>query len=103
MNALPLIAKNIAEPLSKVDKITMYGEGNSSKLLKDIVCGTTQVTERMTQGLGIDLKSLIAGFVGGKVASNPTSVCSAPMPETQPINQNNQEDLPIEEKISTDI
>ena len=30
MNALPEIAKNVAEPLSKVDKITMYGEGNSA-------------------------------------------------------------------------
>lgn len=26
MQALPEIAKNVAEPLSKVDKITMYGE-----------------------------------------------------------------------------
>ena len=32
MKALPEIAKNVAEPLSKVDKITMYGEGNSAKL-----------------------------------------------------------------------
>ena len=31
MRALPEIAKNVAEPLSKVDKITMYGEGNSAK------------------------------------------------------------------------
>ena len=40
-NALPEIAKNVAEPLSKVDKITMYGEGNSAKLLGDIINGTT--------------------------------------------------------------
>ena len=33
MAALPEIAKNVAEPLSKVDKITMYGEGNSAKLV----------------------------------------------------------------------
>ena len=37
MNAMPEIAKNIAQPLSKVDKITMYGEGNNTKLIKDIV------------------------------------------------------------------
>ena len=66
MKALPEIAKNVAEPLSKVDKITMFGEGNSAKLIADIVNGTTQVTEGMTAGLGIDLKGLLAGFLGGK-------------------------------------
>ena len=68
MNVMPEIAKNVAQPLSKVDKITMYGEGNNTKLIQDIVNGTTQVTEGVTSGLGIDLKALIAGFLGGKVA-----------------------------------
>ena len=65
MNALPEIAKNVAEPLSKVDKITMYGEGNSAKLLGDIINGTTQVTEGLSSGMGLDIKSLIAGAIGG--------------------------------------
>ena len=69
MNALPEIAKNVAEPLSKVDKITMYGEGNSAKLLSDIVNGTTQVTEGISAGMGLDLKSLLAGALGGKLAA----------------------------------
>lgn len=74
MQALPQIAKNVAEPLSKVDKITMYGEGNSAKLLSDIVNGTTQITEGMTAGMGIDIKSLLAGIVGGKVAGEKATV-----------------------------
>ncbi len=75
MAALPEIAKNIAEPLSKVDKITMYGEGNSAKLLSDIVNGTTQVTEGISAGMGIDVKSLIMGALGGRiVADNNTPV-----------------------------
>ena len=69
-NALPEIVKNAATPLEKVDKITMYGEGNSSKLIKDIVNTTTQVTEGVKQSTGIDLPSLIAGFVGSKVIDN---------------------------------
>ena len=68
MNALPEIAKNVAEPLSKVDKITMYGEGNSAKLLGNIVNGTTQVTEGISAGMGLNLKSLLAGALGGKLA-----------------------------------
>ena len=69
MQALPEIAKNVAEPLSKVDKITMYGEGNSARLLGDIVNGTNQVTEGITAGMGIDIKALIAGILGGKLAA----------------------------------
>ena len=82
MEALPEIAKNVAEPLSKVDKITMYGEGNSAKLLSDIVNGTTQVTEGISAGTGIDIKSLIMGALGGKMAAseNPAQVVVVPAP-----------------------
>ena len=68
MQALPEIAKHVAEPLSRVDKITMYGEGNSAKLLEDIITGTSQVTEGITQSMGIDVKSLVAGMLGGRLA-----------------------------------
>lgn len=73
---LPEIAKNVASPLAKVDKITMYGEGNSAKLLGDIVNGTNQVTEGIFAGMGIDVKALLAGMLGGKLASGcaPTVV-----------------------------
>lgn len=71
MQALPEIAKNVAEPLSKVDKITMYGDGNNAKLISDIVNTTTQVSEGFTQSMGIDLKSLLAGILGGRLAVAP--------------------------------
>ncbi len=69
MAALPEIARGVAEPLSKVDKITMYGEGNSAKLLSDIVTGASQITEGFTAGMGIDLKAFLAGLLGGKLAA----------------------------------
>ncbi len=95
MQALPDIARNVAEPLSKVEKITMYGEGNSAKLLQDIINGTTQITEGFTEGMGIDVKSLLSGLLGGKIAagdgrdgqtviniSGGEAVQEAPAPET---------------------
>lgn len=87
MEALPEIAKNVAEPLSKVDKITMYGEGNSAKLLSDIVNGTTQVTEGISAGMGIDIKSLIMGALGGKIAADS----NAPVVVVQPANVTDEE------------
>ena len=86
MQALPEIAKNVAEPLSRVDKITMYGSGNSAKLLEDIVTGTTQVTEGITQGMGIDVKALVAGMLGGKLAGGEekTVIVQTPPPANPP-------------------
>lgn len=69
-DALPKIAESVAAPLNNVDRITMYGEGNSSKLVGDITKGIDQVIEGINAGSGIDLKSILAGFVGGKAASN---------------------------------
>ena len=97
MQALPEIAKNVAAPLSRVDKITMYGEGNSAKLLEDIITGTSQVTEGITQSMGLDVKSLVAGMLGGKLAGgeektiiiqNPSPTDKAEHPPASP-----QEDL----------
>ena len=68
--AMSEIAKNIAEPLAKVDKITMYGDGNSSKLMKDIMNTLNQVTDGMKESTGIDLNSILAGFAGAKIAES---------------------------------
>ncbi len=67
-NALPDVVKNAAEPLSKVDKITMYGEGNGAKLTKDIMQTVTQVTDGLRESTGVDLQSVLSGFLGGKLA-----------------------------------
>lgn len=67
--AMPEIARNIAEPLSKVDKITMYGEGNSAKMVKDIMGTLNQVTDGLRESTGVDLQSVLAGFAGGKLAN----------------------------------
>lgn len=72
---LPEIAANVAKPLENVNQITMYGEGNNSKMIEDITKATTQISNGLTDGLGIDVKSMIAGFLGGKVAT-PNSTIS---------------------------
>lgn len=59
-----------AEPLAKVDKITMYGEGNSAKLMKDIMGTLNQVTDGLKESTGIDLQAVLAGFAGAKIAEN---------------------------------
>ena len=47
----------------------MYGEGNSSKLVGDIIGSTTKITDGLTEATGVDIRSLLAGFLGGKMAA----------------------------------
>lgn len=69
---LPAIAKAIGEGYTNVDKIVMLG-GESSKLSGDIINNVTQISEGLSESMGIDVKSLLAGFLGGKIgASNST-------------------------------
>ena len=69
-NVLPEIAANVAKPLENIDKITMYGEGNTSKLVGDITMSTNQITEGLTSGLGFDIKSVLAGALGTKMLAD---------------------------------
>lgn len=65
---LPAIAKAIGEGYQGVDKIVMLGD-DSSKLAGNIMNTATQISEGMNASLGIDLKSLLSGFMGGKIAA----------------------------------
>lgn len=71
--ALPEVVKNAAMPLNNIDRITMYGDGNSSKLMKDIMGTVVQVTDGLKESTGVDLQAVLAGFLGGKVASANSS------------------------------
>ena len=68
LTALPEVVKNAAAPLAQTDRIVMYGDGNSTKLVGDVMNSTSQIMEGMKESTGIDLGSLLAGFVGGKAA-----------------------------------
>ena len=72
-DALPEIAKNVASPLNNVDSITMYGSGNTAKMVEDITKATTQVTTGLSDGLGFDVRSMLAGFLGGNIGSKLTT------------------------------
>lgn len=67
VNKLPEIAKEIASPLANVDNITMYDPNGTTKLLESTTRGMDQVF-KAAETSGVDLKSLVAGFIGGKAA-----------------------------------
>ncbi len=74
--ALPEVVKNAAQPLNNVDRITMYGDGNSAKLMKDIMGTVTQVTDGLKESTGVDLTAVLSGFLGGTVAKDSNTKTS---------------------------
>jgi hypothetical protein len=67
------------------------------KLLSDIVNGTTQVTEGISAGMGIDIKSLILGALGGEMAADPAPVVVVPS-SAQPaaeVSSENDDPVPV--------
>lgn len=74
--ALPDIVKNAAAPLENVDKITMYGDGNSSRMVGDIISSTTKITDGLSEATGVDIRAILSGFLNSKISTEN------PAPET---------------------
>lgn len=70
-----------AAPLSKVDKITMYGEGNSGKLVGDIMSSMDQITN----GMGLNIQELITATLTGR-AMGRAQVEAIDAPVVEPTN-----------------
>nr|DAK07763.1 MAG TPA: hypothetical protein [Caudoviricetes sp.] len=64
---LPAIAEATGQAYTNVDKIVMFGD-NTSKLSGDIINNVAQISEGLSESLGIDVKAMLAGFLGGKIA-----------------------------------
>ncbi len=87
VKVLPDVAKAVAEPLKNVDSITMYGEGNSGKMVGDIMTSL----DKVTNGLGIDVRDLIKATLTGKAIGGsiqPTIEVQSNV--KQPINSENK-------------
>ena len=69
LDALPEVVKNAAAPLAQTDRIVMYGDGNSTRLVKDVMSSASQVMDGVKESTGLDLTALLAGVVGGRMAA----------------------------------
>ena len=65
---LPAIAKAVGDGYQGVDKIVMLGN-DSGQLAGNIMNTTTQISEGLSESIGIDLKSMLSAFMGGKIAA----------------------------------
>lgn len=66
---LPAIAQATGQAYTNVDKIVMFGD-DTSKLSGNIIKNVAQVSEGLSESLGLDVKTLLTGFLGGKLADS---------------------------------
>lgn len=66
---LPAIAQATGQAYTNVDKIVMFGD-DTSKLSGNIIKNVAQVSEGLSESLGIDVKTLLTGFLDGKLADS---------------------------------
>ena len=84
---LPSVAAAIAKPMEKIGGITMYGNGNTAALTGDIIKTLTQVSNGLTESLGISLPNVLSSMFGAKLAgvgSNKAEPCQCTVVNDEP-------------------
>ena len=61
--ALPQVVEAAAAPLGNVKYIHMYGEGNSAKMVKDVMTSANQIMEGLREATGIDITDILNSVV----------------------------------------
>ena len=61
--ALPQVVEAAAAPLGNVKDIHMYGEGNSAKMVKDVMASANQIMEGLREATGIDITDILNSVV----------------------------------------
>ena len=75
VNKLPEIARSISEPLSKTEKIILFGEGGATAMARDTAGTMLQTFEAVKDTVGLDIPKMlrdvsVGGLVGKAAAEN---------------------------------
>ena len=76
VDKLPEIAQSVSEPLSKTEKIILFGEGGASSMVRDTAGTMLQTFEAIKQAVGLDIPQMLkdvskGGLVGKQIPSAP--------------------------------
>ena len=82
---LPDIARAVSEPLSKTDKIILFGEGGATSMAKDTAGTMLQTFEAVKEAVGLDIPQTIrdvtTGGLVGKAARDAEEAPAKVLPE----------------------
>ena len=89
---LPEIARAVSEPLSRTDKIILFGEGGATSMARDTAGTMLQTFEAVKEAVGLDIPKAIrdvtTGGLVGRAAAEPAEV---------PVRESEVEPAPAEE------
>ena len=68
IEALPLIARELAAPMSNIDQLTVISTDGASQLAKNAASGLTEVDGVLKSTMGLSIRDLLGSFVGGAAA-----------------------------------
>jgi len=82
VDKLPAIAQSVSEPLSKTEKIILFGEGGASSMARDTAGTMLQTFEAVKQAVGLDIPRMLRDVsVGGLVGRAPAAAAEEPKAE----------------------
>lgn len=79
--ALPEVVRNAAEPLGRTDKIVMYGDGNATKVVRDVMSSTSQIVDGVREATGLDLTEILRKAVSRSGAADAAGTDTPAPPE----------------------
>ena len=85
IDKLPEIARSVSEPLSKTEKIILFGEGGATSMARDTAGTMLQSFEAIKQAVGLDIPRMLrdvstGGLVGRAAAEDAMAA------EAEPVN-----------------
>jgi len=84
---LPQIAHELAAPMANIDSLTVISTDGASQLSKNVASGFTEVDGVLKSTMGVGIKDLLAGLVGGKAAGAAFAEAAKPVRELTPAQQ----------------
>ena len=101
VNKLPEIAQAVSEPLSKTEKIILFGEGGATSMARDTAGTMLQSFEAIKQAVGLDipkmLKDVSTGGLVGKAALETAEAPAKVAPAEEAVEADVADELPAEE------
>ena len=84
VNKLPDIAHSVSEPLSKTEKIILFGEGGASSMARDTAGTMLQTFEAVKQSVGLDIPKMLRDVSTGGLVGKAAKEADAPAPDPAP-------------------
>lgn len=69
IKVMPEVVSAVAQPLTNIDSLTLYGDGNVESLMQETMRSSMGLVSGIEQGTGINLKNIAETFLGVKAAN----------------------------------